>query len=128
MLLQTEPELRIRKRRKQKKAPQAPKKALTPYIFFSQEIRPQVKESLPPGTKVGLTEFVNGQVTEIVRIIAEKWSALSPEEKAPYIKLAEDDKARYNQEISTYDGPLHVPVSKKRGHQNKLPVLVIPML
>ena len=36
--------------------------------------------------------------------------------------MAEDDKVRYNQEISTYDGPLHVAVNKKRGHQNKVPV------
>ena len=43
---------KIRKKRKQRKAPEAPKKALTPYIFFSQEVRPQVKASLPEGTKV----------------------------------------------------------------------------
>ena len=72
-----------------------------------------------------MTELCNVQVTEIVRIIAEKWSALSPEEKAPYIKMAEDDKVRYNQEISTYDGPLHVPVNQKRGHQNKVPVFTL---
>ena len=58
-------------------------------------------------------------------MIAEKWSAMSQEEKAPYIKMAEEDKIRYNQEISTYDGPLHVPVNKKRGHQHKLPVFCI---
>ena len=60
-----------------------------------------------------------------MRIIAEKWSAMSQEEKAPYVKMAEEDKIRYNQEISTYDGPLHVPVNKKRGHQNKPPVLFV---
>ena len=51
-ILQGEGRIRIRKKRKQRKAPEAPKKALTPYIFFSQEVRPQVKASLPEGTKV----------------------------------------------------------------------------
>lgn len=49
---QGEGRIKIRKKRKQRKAPEAPKKALTPYIFFSQEVRPQVKASLPEGTKV----------------------------------------------------------------------------
>lgn len=44
---------------------------------------------------------------------------MSDEEKAPYVKLAEDDKVRYNQEISNYEGPLHIPVSRKRGRQNR---------
>ena len=57
-----------------------------------------------------------------MRIIAEKWNTLTDEEKSPYIKMAEDDKIRYNEEISSYDGPLHVPINKKRGKQNKPPV------
>lgn len=87
-------------------------------------MRPQVKASLPEGTKVVFWFFCEDQVTEIVRVIAEKWSALSAEEKAPYVKLAEDDKIRYSQQINAYDGPLHIPVSKKRGKQNKFPVSV----
>ena len=61
-------------------------------------------------------------MTEIVRVIAERWSAMSNEEKAPYIKMAEDDKIRYSQQINAYDGPLYIPVSKKRGKQPKFPV------
>ena len=106
-----EPEVKMRKKRKQKKAPEAPKKALTAYIFFSKEMRPRIKATMDPETKT----------TEIVRIIAEKWSAMTDEEKAPYRKLAEDDKVRYNQEISNYDGPLHIPVTRKRGHQIRAP-------
>lgn len=62
------------------------------------------------------------KTTEIVRVIAEKWSNMTDEEKAPYVKLAEDDKVRYNREISNYEGPLHIPVTRKRGHQNRSPV------
>ena len=47
---------------------------------------------------------------------------MTDEEKAPYVKLAEEDKIRYSRERTTYDGPLHVPVVQKRGHQNKVPV------
>ena len=38
--------------------------------------------------------------------------------------MAEDDKIRYSQQINAYDGPLHIPVSKKRGKQPKFPVLI----
>lgn len=54
-----------------------------------------------------------------MRVIANKWNSMSEEEKAPYIKLAEDDKVRYNEEITRYDGPLHIPVSRKRGRQSR---------
>ena len=101
----------MRRKRKQKRAPEAPKKAMTAYIFFNKEMRQQVKESLGPTAKT----------TEIVRVIAEKWSNMTDEEKAPYVKMAEDDKVRYNREISNYEGPLHVPVTRKRGHQNRSP-------
>ena len=52
-------EMKIRKRRKQRKAPDAPKKALTPYIIFSKEIRPRIKASVEQGTKVVKTEMHN---------------------------------------------------------------------
>ena len=68
------------------------------------------------------------KTTEIVRVIAEKWSNMTDEEKAPYVKLAEDDKVRYNREISNYEGPLHVPVTRKRGHQNRSPVTIFFIL
>ena len=121
-LQRMEPEVKMRKKRKQKKAPEAPKKALTAYIFFSKEMRPRIKATMDPETKVWFRNCRDEQTTEIVRIIAEKWSAMTDEEKAPYRKLAEDDKVRYNQEISNYDGPLHIPVTRKRGHQIRAPV------
>ena len=53
---------------------------------------------------------------------------MTDEEKAPYVKMAEDDKVRYNREISNYEGPLHVPVTRKRGHQNHSPVTIFYFL
>ena len=50
---------------------------------------------------------------------------MTDEEKAPYVKLAEEDKIRYSREMTTYDGPLHIPVVSKRGHQNKVPVFAL---
>ncbi len=44
----------MRRKRKQKRAPEAPKKAMTAYIFFNKEMRQQVKESLGPTAKVGI--------------------------------------------------------------------------
>ena len=53
---------------------------------------------------------------------------MTDEEKAPYVKMAEDDKVRYNREISNYEGHLHVPVTRKRGHQNRSPVTIFYFL
>ncbi len=48
-------------------------------------------------------------VTDIMRRIADMWRPLSDEQKAPWVALSSQDKARYDQEMANYDGPLRVP-------------------
>lgn len=60
------------------------------------------------------------QATEIIKIVAQRWSLLSEEDKRPYIEAAERDKDRYSREMAEYDGPKHVPV-KSRGKHKKVP-------
>ena len=58
---------------------------------YSNAVRAQVKEENP-----------TLPVTEIAKVIGAKWKALSTAEKEPYVKLAADDKVRYDREMELY--------------------------
>lgn len=77
---------------RRKKDPNAPKRALSAYMFFANENRDIVRAENP-----GITF---GQVG---RILGEKWKALSDEEKQPYEAKAEADKKRYESEKELYN-------------------------
>ncbi|CAO3699883.1 hypothetical protein G6F70_007185 [Rhizopus microsporus] len=75
------------KKKRGKKDPNAPKRALSAYMFFSQANREKViKEN--PGAKFG----------EIGKILGARWKELSDEEKKPFVEQAEADKKRYEEE------------------------------
>jgi high mobility group protein B2 len=97
-----------KKRRLQKKAPGAPKRGKSPYILFSMDKRDEIKSSMPSDAKV----------TDVMRAIADAWSKMSDEEKAPWKTAAESDKQRYEEEMATYDGPLRVPNKRAKKHPN----------
>ncbi|KZT55935.1 HMG-box [Calocera cornea HHB12733] len=79
------------KKEKKEKDPNAPKGAKSPYIIFSQENREAAKEEAD-GPK------------DIMRILGEKWRALSEKDKAPYLAKAVKDKQRYEREMKAYGG------------------------
>jgi len=72
------------KKRAQKKAPSAPKRGKSPYIFYSMKVREEVKRAMPEDTKV----------TDIMKKIAEQWRSLTPEDKQQYVEMAAVDKQR----------------------------------
>ena len=83
---------RPRKRGKRgPKDPAAPKRASGAYVFFTNEMRPQVMKDFP-GVK-----FV-----EMGRILGERWRALTPHEKKRYEEMAADDKIRFQLEMQQY--------------------------
>ena len=96
------------KRRALKKAPNAPKRGKSAYILFSVDKRPEVKAMLPPDAKV----------TEVMKKIAELWRELDPESKKFWEQKAVEDKARYMDELSTYEGPLRIPNKRKKKDPN----------
>ena len=51
-----------------------PKKILTPYMFYVKEIRPMLMRDQPD------MNFI-----DIMRVIGKQWSAMSEEEKTPYL-------------------------------------------
>jgi hypothetical protein len=98
------------------KDPNKPKRARSAYIFYSQEVRPQVKSEMP-GEKS----------TEVTKEIAARWKVLKQSTKqsdktkvAKYTKMAEDDKKRATEEMESYTPPTDEEIlaaKPKRGRK-----------
>lgn len=79
------------KRKKKKKDPNAPKKALSAYFLFSMAERPKVKAE-NPDIKFG----------DIARMISARYKAMSDSERAKWDKKAAAEKERYAEEMEEY--------------------------
>ncbi|KAJ3490018.1 hypothetical protein NLJ89_g11474 [Agrocybe chaxingu] len=78
--------------RKSKKDPNAPKRALSAYMFFSQDWRERIK-----------TENPDAGFGEVGKLLGAKWKELDEAEKKPYIDQAARDKERADEEKAAYD-------------------------
>lgn len=76
---------------KKKKDPNEPKRGMSSFMYFSNEVRPKIKKEHP--------EMSFG---ELGKKIGEMFRELSPEEKLKYEEMAKKDKARYQREIAAY--------------------------
>lgn len=83
----------VKKTKKAKKDPNAPKRALSSYMFFAKEKRVDIVKKNPEIAK---------DVAAIGKMIGAAWNALEEAEKAPYEKLAAEDRARYEREKAAY--------------------------
>ncbi len=77
-----------------KKDPKAPKKPLTLFMCFSNEVRPEIREQYP-----------DLSFGDVAKMVGKKYQELTTEEKVKYEKLAEKDKERYEKEMANYDPP-----------------------
>ncbi|CAI0374958.1 unnamed protein product [Linum tenue] len=93
-----------KKKPKKKKDPNAPKKALSGYMFFSQTERESVKKS-NPGIAFG----------EVGKVLGDRWRAMSAEEKEPYEEMARADKIRYKDALSGYKNPQPMDIDSEHG-------------
>jgi high mobility group protein B2 len=81
-----------RKRNKRNpKDPAAPKRASGAYVFFTNDMRPQI-----------LQDFFGIKFVELGKVLGERWRALSPEEKKRYEDMAAEDKIRFRMEMQAY--------------------------
>lgn len=79
------------KKRKRTKDPNAPKRSLSAFFWFSNDERPKVKESMPDAT-----------VGDIAKELGRRWNEVSSEVRSKYEALAAKDKARYEKEVKAY--------------------------
>ncbi|MCO5586962.1 hypothetical protein L7F22_040907 [Adiantum nelumboides] len=79
------------KKKRRKKDPNAPKRAISSFMYFSQAEREVLKRTNP-----GLA------FKEVAKVLGERWKKLSEEEKEPYENSAKLDKVRYSKEMTEY--------------------------
>lgn len=79
------------KKARKTKDKDAPKRGMSAYMFFSQEIREKVKEEKP-----------DLAFAEMGREVGQRWKDLSAEDKKPYEERAAQDKTRYEEEMAAY--------------------------
>ncbi|XP_066363409.1 FACT complex subunit SSRP1-B isoform X2 [Miscanthus floridulus] len=82
-----------KKRPKKKKDPNAPKRAIAPFMYFSKAERANIKSSNP--------ELAT---TEIAKKLGERWQKMTAEERQPYVEQSQVDKQRYVEESAAYRG------------------------
>lgn len=90
---------------KYKKAPQAPRRFKSAYMFFSTSKHKEIREELG---KKGVAE----KTTNIAKLVSQAWKELSPEDRNTWDEKARKDKLRYEVEKSMYTGPWKVPAKK----------------
>ncbi|XP_048499938.1 FACT complex subunit SSRP1 isoform X2 [Beta vulgaris subsp. vulgaris] len=84
-----------KKKPKRKKDPNAPKRAMSGFIFFSQAERENTKKDNP-----GIAFL------DIGKVLGERWRNMSAEEKEPYEAKARADKKRYLAALDDYKNAL----------------------
>jgi len=76
---------------KKKKDPNAPKRPLTAYMLYSQEVRPGLKEKNP-----------GKSVTDIAKLIGVQWNNLPQTQKNKFVTRAAVNKEKYDKEFAVY--------------------------
>ncbi|KAH7651977.1 structure-specific recognition protein 1 [Dioscorea alata] len=80
-----------KRRQKKKKDPNAPKRAMSGFMFFSNSERENIKKSNP-----GLS------FTDVGRALGDRWKKMSAEEKEPFEVMARADMKRYREAMAGY--------------------------
>jgi HMG (high mobility group) box len=99
------------KKLKDENAPKRPKSA---YLFFAEKKRPEIKAENP-----------DLKMTEVAKILGERWKDATPQCKAKYVKKAEQAKLLYKEAMKDYVRPgddvlveQKINQKKKRGKQS----------
>ncbi|KYN41079.1 High mobility group protein DSP1 [Trachymyrmex septentrionalis] len=87
-----EPERPTRRGTKRYRDKDAPKRALSAFFYFCQELRGKMRE-LHPEMGVG----------DIAKELGKLWMSTDLQTKSKYMAIAEEDRARYEREIIAYN-------------------------
>lgn len=91
---------------KYKKAPGAPRRFKSAFIFFSTEKHKEIRQGL------GL-DGAKEKTTNVAKMVSEAWKGLVPEDREIWEQKALRDKERYLVEKQTYSGPWKVAAAKR---------------
>eukprot|EP00934_Nitzschia_sp_Nitz4_P006598 Nitzschia sp. Nitz4//scaffold191_size41780//39658//41064//NITZ4_007478-RA/size41780-augustus-gene-0.65-mRNA-1//1//CDS//3329540214//6588//frame0 len=93
---------------KYKKAPQAPRRFKSSYMFFSTEKHKSIRRDLAEKGEVDKMS-----TTDVAKMVSQAWKNLSNDEREEWEELARKDKARYEMEKAMYTGPWKVPAKRR---------------
>ena len=82
---------------KKKKDESRPKRPKSAFLYFSAEFRNNLIE------KYRKTHSGTVKIGEIAKQLGKLWKKLSDKQKEKYVKMNDDDKQRYTQELETYN-------------------------
>lgn len=99
------------RRSKPPKDPNKPKRALSAFFFYANDERAKVRAANP--------DF---SVGEVAKELGRQWNELVEGDKLKYEKLAEEDRARYDREMTAYRAGGAPP--KKMKATNGHPVVI----
>jgi len=85
-------QIEVKKQKKAKKDKNAPKKAISSFIWFTMTRRAGLKIEMP-----------NLNNKEIISKMSKEWGVLTAEEKIPYVNMASNDKIRNLTEKAAYE-------------------------
>ena len=85
------PRAKSTKKSPKKKDPNAPKRALSAFMLFSQEKRSQIKQDNPDAT-----------FGQIGKLLGDAWKSCSEDDKAPFLAKAEKEKEKYTEAMKNY--------------------------
>ncbi|KNC82835.1 hypothetical protein SARC_04882 [Sphaeroforma arctica JP610] len=92
--------------KKAKKDPNMPKRALSAYLFFSNDMRP----TLPADLKI----------TEKAVKLGQMWKLTDEYQRQKYVELASKDKIRYDEAMAQYRAGLQqAPASDSEGSESE---------
>ena len=86
--------------RREKRHPMAPKRATSGFLYFSQATRSAIRAQHP--------DMKN---TDISKHLGMMWRSMTGEDKAPFLSLEKQDRARYQEEIQSWTAPPAVEVT-----------------
>lgn len=87
-----------------RKAPQAPKRFKSSYIYFFMAKQSEIKEDLGE----------SATIESVSKRSAELWRNLSPENRVQWNELSAKDKARFVDEKERYAGPWQVRTKRRK--------------
>jgi len=95
---------------KYKKAPDAPKRFKSAFIFYSTAKHKEIRERL------GREKASTQKTTHIAKVVSQSWKELSPRDREKWLEMARADKARYEEEKANYSGTWRVATTLHPKH------------
>ena len=90
-------------KRKEKKEAGAPKRALSPFLYYTLDRRPDLKKEKPELSH-----------KEMLSEMGVEWNNMKEEDKKKYIQKADEDKKRYEREKAAFEAKNSGEKGKKK--------------